>query len=121
MNWKEVIDAIPGNLLLMIAYSFALAAAMTKSGLGSLLGRSFAIAFSSSPYVQLLGVCTLCVCVIVGLPPDTVARYCHQCHHCCHIQRRRRVHHVPNCGLVCARFQHVHLCRSLRRHGRQLG
>ncbi len=56
MNWSEVIAAIPGNLLLMIAYSFALAAAMTNSGLGALLGQSFAIAFSSSPYVQLLGI-----------------------------------------------------------------
>ncbi len=56
MNWAEVIDAIPGNLLLMIAYSFSFAAAMTNSGLGALLGESFAIAFSSSPYVQLMGI-----------------------------------------------------------------
>ncbi len=56
MNWSEVIDAIPGNLLLMAAYSFALSSAMTNSGLGKLLGDSFAIAFSSSPYVQLLGI-----------------------------------------------------------------
>ncbi len=56
MNWSEVIDAIPGNLLLMIAYSFSFAAAMTNSGLGVLLGESFAIAFSSSPYVQLMGI-----------------------------------------------------------------
>jgi di/tricarboxylate transporter len=56
MNWAEVIEAIPGNLLLMIAYSFSLAAAMTNSGLGALLGESFALAFSSSPYVQLMGI-----------------------------------------------------------------
>ena len=56
LNWKEVIRAIPGNLLLMIAFSFAMAAAMTNSGLGTLLGESFAIAFSYSPYVQLLGI-----------------------------------------------------------------
>jgi di/tricarboxylate transporter len=40
----------------MIAYSYSLSSAMTSSGLGALLGQSFAIAFSSSAYVQLLGI-----------------------------------------------------------------
>jgi di/tricarboxylate transporter len=54
--FSQVIDAIPGNLLLMIAFSFSLSAAMTNSGIAKLLGDSFAIAFRSSYYIQLFGV-----------------------------------------------------------------
>ncbi len=61
MSWKDVYTSIPGNLMLMICYSFALAAAMNKSGLGQLIGEGFAIAFRGHPYVQLFGVflCTV--------------------------------------------------------------
>lgn len=56
LNWSEVLKAIPGNILLMTAFSYSLAAAMTNSGVAELLGRSLAIAFSASSYVQLLGI-----------------------------------------------------------------
>lgn len=61
LSWKDVYTAIPGNLMLMICYSFALSAAMTKSGLGQLIGEGFAIAFSAGTYVQLFGIflCTV--------------------------------------------------------------
>ena len=61
LSWKDVYTAIPGNLMLMICYSFALSAAMTKSGLGQLIGEGFGIAFSAGTYVQLFGIflCTV--------------------------------------------------------------
>ena len=39
LTWREVIAAVPGNLLVMIAFSFSLSAALTNSGVGSLLGE----------------------------------------------------------------------------------
>lgn len=56
LNWSDVLNAVPGNILLMTAFSFSLAAAMTNSGIATLLGQSLAIAFSAGPYVQLLGI-----------------------------------------------------------------
>ena len=60
LTWKDVLQAIPGNILLMTAFSFPLAAAMQNSGVAALLGQSMAIAFSVSEYVQLLGIYVAC-------------------------------------------------------------
>ncbi len=53
----------------MICFSFALSAAMTKSGLGALIGRAFAVAFVGGPYVQLLGI-YLCSTIITAITPN---------------------------------------------------
>jgi hypothetical protein len=70
MSWKDVYTAIPGNLMLMICYSFALAAAMTKSGLGQLIGQGFAIAFSGNQYIQLFGL-YLCTPIVTAITPNS--------------------------------------------------
>jgi hypothetical protein len=70
MSWKDVYTAIPGNLMLMICYSFALAAAMTKSGLGQLIGQGFAIAFSGNQYIQLFGL-YLCTTIVTAITPNS--------------------------------------------------
>lgn len=55
MSWMDIVDAIPGNLMIMICYSFALAAAVRNSGLGALIGEGFSRAFVGHEYVELLG------------------------------------------------------------------
>jgi di/tricarboxylate transporter len=72
MNWKDIVSAIPGNLMLMICYAFALAAAMNKSGLGAIIGESFATAFVGHPYVQLLGI-YLCGTIVTAVAPNSAA------------------------------------------------
>ncbi len=72
MNWKDIVNAIPGNLMLMICYAFALAAAMNKSGLGAIIGDSFAKAFVGHTYVQLLGI-YLCATIVTAIAPNSAA------------------------------------------------
>lgn len=70
MSWRDVVNAIPGNLMIMIAYSFALAAAMRNSGLGVLIGEGFARSFVGHPYVQLMGL-YLCTTVLTAIAPNS--------------------------------------------------
>jgi len=70
MNWHDIYTAIPGNLMIMICYSFSLAKAMDNSGLAALFGDSFSQAFAGSPYVQLLGIYMLAN-VITAIAPNS--------------------------------------------------
>jgi hypothetical protein len=69
MSWRDVVQAIPGNLMIMICLSFSLAAAMEKSGLSKLIGSSFASTFAGSAYGQLLGL-YLCATLVTALAPN---------------------------------------------------
>lgn len=72
LNWKEVLDAVPGNLLIMISCSYALSAAMGTTGVGPLLGESFAKVFTPPAYVQYLGI-YLVTNILTALSSNTAA------------------------------------------------
>jgi len=102
LTWNEVYSAIPGNLMLMICYSFAIAAAMNKSGLGQLIGEGFAVSFVGHPYIQLFGIFFCTVRMLAEVLEGELFLFFDFClavnHHCDCAQQRCRHHHVSYCG-----------------------